>query len=132
MREVAHLPKQKRGEGIAAARNGGTVGACGRESERSRGVRRIENVQRFAPYVGSELDGVAAAHERERVEKLGDGSGEPGVGGGGGTDLLEARDREYRQYGGEGVLRQARDGDIRRFAASVDRGRAASSPRGTG
>ena len=54
---------------------------------------------------------VPAAHQRKRVQELGDGGREFGVGGGSRADLLESGDGEDRQHRAEGIRRQARYGD---------------------
>ena len=96
--EGVDLPQQQRCQRVAAAGDGRTVAAGGGEGERSGGVRWIEHVQSFAPYVGSELDGVAAAHQRESIQEFRDGGGEFGVRRGGGADLLQARNCKEGQY----------------------------------
>ena len=105
--ERVHLPQKERGQRISASGDRGTVRAGGGERERPGGIGRVQNIQSLAPEIGSELDRVPAAHQRKRVEELGDGRREVGVRGGGRADLLESGDGEDRQHRSEGICRQA-------------------------
>src|SRR5262249_12711280 len=105
------LSQKKGSQGVAAPGNCGAIGAGRRKAEGTRWIRRIENVQRFAPDVGPELDRVPVPDDGERVQELGSRSGEVRIRRGGWADLLEAGNCEDRQDRGEGVRRQAGYGD---------------------
>ena len=108
--ESVHLAQQERSQSIAAGARGRIRAGRGEGVGAGR-VRRIDDVESFAPEIGSELEGVPSANHREGIQKLRDRRGEVGVGGGGRPDLLITGDGKDGERGGERAHWRAGDGD---------------------